>query len=364
MNIIEEIGGLAVSMTKNNKTPVVQPKKEEQPASRVNTLNKSAKSSMLTRIISAIVMVIVVVPAVMLGDWIYFGLTSFMLAIACWEILGCCQKRTFLVFIIYFVFISCIAYWPLFKTVAVTGTSLERIDSYFTGIYLSIIIIGIGVFLLFSLTVIYKDFTIQDATFLITMGILIGLGFQCLFYLRFIPNVVLGLNNVKSWNYTFDNTVRTSFLLLFVFLATVLTDTGAYFTGVFFGKHKMNERISPKKTWEGFFGGIIVSFILSSAVGLTVAALGYPLLPMFDIQHFYYILILSFLIPLFATLGDFVFSSIKRYWGIKDYGKLIPGHGGVLDRLDSIFFASIISAVIVFMVISIENGFDWAQFLV
>ena len=77
------------------------------------------------------------------------------------------------------------------------------------------------------------------------------------------------------------------------------------------------------------------------------------------------ILILAILIPLFATLGDFVFSSIKRYWGIKDYGKLIPGHGGVLDRLDSIFFASIISAIFVFMLASITAGeLDWAKLLV
>ena len=78
------------------------------------------------------------------------------------------------------------------------------------------------------------------------------------------------------------------------------------------------------------------------------------------------ILILSMLIPLFATLGDFVFSSIKRYWGIKDYGILIPGHGGVLDRLDSIIFASIITAIFIHMlsVISLGGEFNWAAFLV
>lgn len=359
MNIIEGIGGLVASMNKKNNennTHISRPV--------ANTLSKSAKSSMLTRIISAIVIVLVMVPSIFLGDWIYFGLITILLGIACWEILGCTRKRTFIVFLIYFMFVACIAYWPLFKTVAVNGTTLDRIDNYFNGIYLSILIIAIGVFLMFSLTVLYKDFTVQDATFLITMGILIGLGFQCLFYLRFIPNSVFGLTNLKSWVYTFDNTVKTSLLLLFVFLATVLTDVGAYFVGVFFGKHKMNERVSPKKTWEGFFGGIVISFLLSSSIALIFAACGYPILPMFDVQHFYYILILSFLIPLFATLGDFVFSSIKRFWGIKDYGKLIPGHGGVLDRLDSVFFAAIISAVIVFMFLSIENGFDWAKFLV
>ena len=350
-------------MTKKNNVETV--KKENTADKRVNTLSQSAKSSMLTRILSAIALVAVVVPSVFLGDWIYFGLMTISLGIGCWEILGCIRKRTFLVFVIYFLFILAIAYWPIFKTLAGSGMMQSRIDNYYMSIYFPIIILGAGSFFLFSLTVVYKDFTIQDATFLMSMGILIGLGFQCLFYLRFIPNSAFGMANEKPFVYNPDNTIKASLLLLFVFLATVLTDVGAYFVGVFFGKHKMNERVSPKKTWEGFFGGIFVSFILSSSVGLVTAAVGYPILPWFDLQHFYLILVLSFLIPLFATLGDFVFSSIKRYWGIKDYGKLIPGHGGVLDRLDSIFFASIISAVIVFMVMAIEQGnFDWARFLV
>ena len=353
-------------MIKKNDKPIeARSASNQEETKKVNTLSKSAKSSMVTRILSAIGIVAVMVPAVFLGDWIYFGVMSILLGIACWEILGCIQKRTFVIFIIYFAFLLAIAYWPIFRTLAKEGMQEYRIDTYYNSIYLPIIMIAFGMFFLFYLTVLYKDFTIQDATFLITMGILIGLGFQCLLYLRFITNSAFGLVNQKSWVYDVENTFKASLLLLFVFLATVLTDTGAYFVGVFFGKHKMNERVSPKKTWEGFFGGLAVSFLLSSAIGLISAAAGFPILPWFDIEHFYYILILSFLLPLFATLGDFVFSSIKRYWGIKDYGKLIPGHGGVLDRLDSIFFASIISAVLVFMVIAIEqNSFDWGSFLV
>ena len=223
-----------------------------------------------------------------------------------------------------------------------------------------------GTFLLFALTVIYKDFTVLDACFLITMGILIGFGFQCLFFLRYFPNIYFQTGNEQTLVFTLDNTVKPSLLIIYVIVATFVTDTGAYFVGVFFGKNKMNERISPKKTWEGFVGGIVISFIVSSVIGISFAACGYPILPLFDLEHWYYILIISLLIPLLATLGDFVFSSIKRYWGIKDYGKLIPGHGGVLDRLDSIFFAVIISSIFVFMLYSLtETGdFNWTQFLV
>ena len=331
-----------------------------------NELSKSAKSSMATRIISAIVGLAIVVPAMVLGDWIYFGLITVALGFACWEILGCAKKRTALIFVIYFVFLAAIAYWPMFKTMLVDGVGLGKVDIYYRSIYISVIVVLLGTFLLFGLTVIYKDFTVLDACFLIAMGILIGFGFQCLFFLRYFPNIYFQTGNEQTLVFTVDNTVKPSLLLIFVIIATFVTDTGAYFVGVFFGKNKMNERISPKKTWEGFVGGIVISSIVSTALGISFAACGYPILPIFDLEHWYYILALSVLIPLLATLGDFVFSSIKRYWGIKDYGKLIPGHGGVLDRLDSIFFAVIISSIFVFMLYSLtETGdFNWAQFLV
>ena len=330
-----------------------------------NTLSSSAKSSMAKRIASAAVGLAILIPSIFLGDWIYFGLLAFALAVACWEILGCANKRTFLIFIIYFSSVSLITFWPIFRSLIISGLQLGKIDLYFQSIYLSIIVILIAIFFLFGLTVIYKDFTVLDACFLIAMAILIGFGFQCLFYLRYYPNELFHVSETKPWTFTVENTIKPSLLLLFVITSTFLTDTGAYFVGIFFGKNKMNERISPKKTWEGFVGGIVISFIFSSAIALTFSAFNYPIIPFLTIEKWYYILVLSFLIPLFATLGYFVFSSIKRYWGIKDYGKLIPGHGGVLDRLDSIFFAVIISAIFVSMLSSIVDGkFDWAAFLV
>ena len=329
-----------------------------------NQLSSSAKHSMRVRLISAFVGLIIVVPAIFLGDWIYFGLLTLALGIACWEILGCAKRRTVVIFIIYFVFVAAITYWPIFKTLIVEGTAIGKIDNYFTSIYLSIIVVMIGFFFLFFLTVIYKDFSVLDACFLITMGVMIGFGFQCLYYLRYIPITIFGIQS-QPWQFTADNTFRTSLLLLYVIMATFITDAGAYFVGIFFGKNKMNERISPKKTWEGFVGGIVISFIVTTSVGVIFAACRYPIIPLFDLDHWYYILIASLLIPLFATLGDFVFSSIKRYWGIKDYGKIMPGHGGVLDRLDSIFFASIIAAIFVAMLLSLSGGdIDWAKFLV
>ena len=347
-------------VAQKNNEPVI----EETPRRGANHLSSGAKHSMKTRVISAIIMLAVVVPALFLGDWIFFGLMTFALGTACWEILGCARKRLPIIFIVYFLFVALITYWPIFKTMLSGGLTATRIDTYFTSIYLSIIVIVVGFFLLFGLTVIFKDFSVVDACFLIAMGILIGFGFQCLFFLRYYPMSLIEDSGATMY-FTFDNTVKSSLLIIFVILSTFATDTGAYFVGVFFGKNKMNERISPKKTWEGFVGGIFISFFFTALVAIIFAACGRPIIPLLDLDHWYYILILAVLIPLFATLGDFVFSSIKRYWGIKDYGKLIPGHGGVLDRLDSIFFASIISAIFVFMLASITAGeLDWAKLLV
>jgi phosphatidate cytidylyltransferase len=108
--------------------------------------------------------------------------------------------------------------------------------------------------------------------------------------------------------------------------ATYGSDTFAYFTGRFFGKHKMNERISPKKTWEGFIGGIAGGFLLSWAVSLLyVSQLDFGLN-----------LALCLICPIVAELGDLCFSSYKRACNAKDFSNLLPGHGGVLDRVDSL----------------------------
>ena len=352
---------------KNSELRTAEPKNETSQRHHLehNELSSSAKKSMTTRIISAIILISVVVPSIILGDWIYFGLMIIALGFACFEILGCAGKRTFVIYIIYFLFVTLLAIWPMFRGIVLDSASFSKVDPYFKSLYLPIIIVVIGSFLLFWLTVIYKDFSVVDASFLIAMAILIGFGFQCLFFLRYYPMVRIGSTATEAWHFQVDNTVLPSLLIIFVFLSAVMTDTGAYFVGVFFGKTKMSERISPKKTWEGFFGGIIISFIVCSLVGIALAFSGHPILDFFDSTHWYNILIISFITPFFATLGDFVFSSIKRYWGIKDYGKLIPGHGGVLDRLDSIFFAAIIASIVVFVISNITaTDVQWENILV
>lgn len=126
------------------------------------------------------------------------------------------------------------------------------------------------------------------------------------------------------------------FLALFVFIW--VNDSFAYITGMLFGKHRLFERISPKKSWEGFFGGLTIT-ILSSLVF-------YYFFP----ETFLYIWIgLAVVVVITGTLGDLFESLIKRTLGMKDSGNIIPGHGGILDRFDSTLFA--IPAVAAFLML-------------
>ncbi len=147
-------------------------------------------------------------------------------------------------------------------------------------------------------------------------------------------------------------------MLLFTALGASSNDIFAYFGGTFFGRRKMAPRISPHKTWAGFWWGFLVSFALSLAVGLALAAAGLPILPSLTLDKWYWILLLAAAIPLFGDLGDLSLSLIKRHYGLKDYGTVLQGHGGILDRLGSDMFAAV--GVMVLLVF-INNGWNFFQ---
>jgi phosphatidate cytidylyltransferase len=117
-------------------------------------------------------------------------------------------------------------------------------------------------------------------------------------------------------------------LLLGFFIIVWCNDTGAYAVGRLFGKHKLFERISPNKTWEGFIGGCVLA--ISGAILFSMAT---------DSSTFHWSIIAS-LIVIFGTLGDLTESQIKRSIGVKDSGKFLPGHGGLLDRFDGVLYAA------------------------
>jgi len=119
--------------------------------------------------------------------------------------------------------------------------------------------------------------------------------------------------------------------VLTVFLGVWGFDSGAFFAGHFFGKHKLAPSISPAKTWEGVAGGLV--FSIAAALLFTTWPLGI---------HWYLAILLGILIGIAATLGDLAESLIKRQTHVKDSGQFMPGHGGILDRIDSLLFAVIV----------------------
>ncbi len=138
---------------------------------------------------------------------------------------------------------------------------------------------------------------------------------------------------------TLDTTKPFTLEVFMLFVLIWSSDTFAYLTGKFFGKHKMAPRISPKKTWEGFAGGVVLTLILGFFVE----------------QYFPELrgnwMMVGFLVSVFAPLGDLVESQLKRSFAVKDSGNIIPGHGGVLDRLDSF----IICAPVIYLYFILEK---------
>ncbi len=137
----------------------------------------------------------------------------------------------------------------------------------------------------------------------------------------------------------FSKPFTLEIFMLFVLIWS--SDSFAYFTGKFFGKHKMAPTISPKKTWEGFAGGVFFTLILGYFIEQN-----FP-----DLRGNW--IVVGLLTSIFAPLGDLVESQLKRSFAVKDSGNIIPGHGGVLDRLDSF----IICAPVVYLYFILEKLF-------
>ena len=144
-----------------------------------------------------------------------------------------------------------------------------------------------------------------------------------------IPQLFVGISFLLlisipygGWAY---NEIYNPYSILLIFVLIWIFDTMSYVIGVQFGKNKIDAKVSPNKTWEGFFGGLLFCLIFS------ILSFNY----IQEIYPFWKTILLGLLIPIFAIIGDMTQSKLKRKAGVKNSGILIPGHGGVYDRLDS-----------------------------
>ncbi|ASW76476.1 phosphatidate cytidylyltransferase [Chryseobacterium piperi] len=253
-------------------------------------------------------------PDLVKQHYLYYGLITFLLVVGSWE---CVKIMKFgkgyekwivfpVILIIFYMFSKRYFYHDFFF-----DFRLSEI--------LALALIAIAIVTLFK----YPTELYYDSGKLIFTVIYVALPFS----------FALGLPKYSSYDNTF------SLEVLFLFILIWSSDTFAYLTGKFFGKHKMAPKISPKKTWEGYAGGVVLTLILS-----------------YFIEHYQHDLrgnwmVVGFLVASFAPLGDLVESQLKRNFGVKDSGNIIPGHGGVLDRLDSF----LICAPVVYLYFILEK---------
>jgi len=133
-----------------------------------------------------------------------------------------------------------------------------------------------------------------------------------------------------------------AFHVLFLFSLVAAADIGAYFAGRAFGKHKLSPRVSPNKTWEGFFGGLAACCSMMLIAAFAFVSKQYEL----GLQHWLKLLVAAILIAASSVVVDLFESMIKRYRDVKDSGTILPGHGGMLDRIDGITAAAPVYALL------------------
>ena len=211
------------------------------------------------------------------------------------------------------------------------------------------VMLMISIIVLLSLLVLDNDFTVGD----------LGKMFVAIMYIAVCGGAVTVLKYFG-----------TRFIVYLVTI-TVSTDMFALIFGVKFGKHKMAPQISPKKTWEGAIGGTAVATILGTVIVLTYSQFAHvfhngAVNEIFDNIFMYknfkpigkvaFPIVLTIFLSVCSQIGDLVASKLKRNYGIKDYSNIFPGHGGILDRFDSLFFASAI--FLLFLLIEM-NLFPW-----
>jgi len=331
---------------------------------QANELSKDQKTSFKLRVIYGAIMACVAVPCIVFGGYAYLVLVGLVIACSTYEIAKApSHKLSILVWAVTFIVMYALIFWVPIKSFVADGIKEFDVNTSFTGLAIQPIAIATMIFVFFFVVVIKPQFSLIDACYLIAMTLLLALGFQAILCVRYLPFKQFAQVNATMYNVDVAATSfkygQSMFFVLYLLIAVCFNDIGAYIIGVCFGKHKMIPRISPKKTWEGFVGGIIISTGLSFLFAYLVAKCGYPMLPNFDTDKFYWILLVSFLLPFAGNLGDFTFSAIKRHFGIKDYSHVLGPHGGILDRIDSIIFGALAVVILVAFITNNWDFFKW-----
>lgn len=262
---------------------------------------------MKKRVLSAIVMIAIFVPLLLIGGKVFAIFMTLLAVLGLYELIHIRESKKEFPFLM-----------KIFAYVMVVFFSLSHFDSIDFTYTMDYRVVAFIIFAFLSPMVFihdYKKYNLNDALFLIGSVLFIGLSFNLFIICR---------------NYDI-------MYIIYLLLITTITDTFALFTGMLIGKHKLCPSVSPKKTIEGLLGGTIFGVFVATAFYVTAIN------PSISLA---FVIVVTTILSLVGQLGDLVFSSIKRYYDKKDFSNLIPEHGGILDRFDSLIF--VVLAFIIF----------------
>ena len=256
---------------------------------------------MLTRIITSIVAIAVLIPALYLSNTVVFcAAIAIVGCISLYELLKCINIKK--------LYITA----PLYVFATAAPFLVRYLEDLLSFAIIAFIAAGAYLLYLFTCSILsHGAFGISSVGMLFSVSLYIIVALNSIVYIR-------------------DFGEHGKYIYLLVFLGAWITDIFAYFTGFFLGKHKLIPDVSPKKTIEGSIGGIVfcsASFVLLGVI--TDAFFGTD-------ANLIFLAVGGVVMSVISQIGDLIMSVIKRHYGIKDYGKIFPGHGGMLDRFDSI----------------------------
>ena len=298
---------------------------------------------MKQRIITGILLAAIIVPIVIVGKTIFLIFSMVMSAVAAYEMMNMFYQKSDTLKLYRYI-IPILSALTTFMVYQVNVAGVHQF--WLVVVLLSIFILSIGSF------VFIKESSAQDMMNTVFTIVYTGLIIGYVMSIRYIgtafPIDISPENPINP-----GDSIITYFtggkLFAYLYLVVIATDMFAYFIGVRFGKHRLAPHISPKKSIEGavagLIGGGIVGTISAFAMGLIEATGLFGI-----IQAIGIVFIFSMLVSFMVQIGDLVASKLKRTYDIKDFGSIFPGHGGVLDRFDSLIFSGAFFYIIIMFI--------------
>lgn len=274
---------------------------------------------MKQRVITAVVLLALLAVVVwQINTPVLVLVIAFLAAVAANEIMRCAKVENTFIRVVATGYAACVPFFASAK--ALTPWVSEAVWGKVIGAVPGVVyLIALVLVLLLAMLKGYAYTTIEDVAVSVFAGALVPFGFSVFIRLR-------DMFQIEQFGI---------YLIFYGLICALATDSGAQLAGMAFGKHKMSPNISPKKTVEGAIGGLIFSLILNA-----VAMILYNRLADFKMDEFAVTVLLAACLPVsfLGMMGDLSASVLKRNFGVKDFGKIFPGHGGVMDRFDSSMF--------------------------